>query len=107
MFEKDISLETYKFLCLVYKEYIIRCDTLPKQVAAEFPDVPEIVYEYIKKEDCHECLVELRDNGLIRLYIDDGFLLNNSAIVVMENRFKKGFSEVADFVSKFIPKFIP
>lgn len=103
MFEKDISLNAYKLLCLIYKEYLIRCDTLPKEAAGEFLDIPETVYEYIKESDCYEYLVELKDNGLIKMSVDGSFELKNSAIVVMENRFKKGFFDVAEFLSKFIP----
>lgn len=99
MFEKNITKDSYKMLCLIYEEFLHRRDTMSKQEAALFDCLPDIVFEHINKQDCYSCLNELKDNDLIKLYVDDSFLLNNSAIVYMENRFKKGISEVINFIS--------
>lgn len=102
MFEKTITKDSYKMLCLIYEEFLQRRETMSKQEAIFFNCLPDFIYEHINKLDCHDCLVELKDNDLIKLYIDGGFLLNNSAIVYMENRFKKGISEIANFISSLI-----
>lgn len=102
MFEKTITKESYKMLCLIYEEFLQRRETMSKQKATLFNFLPDFVYEHINKQDCHDCLVELKDNDLIELYVDGGFRLKNSAIVYMENRFKKGISEIANFISSLI-----
>ena len=103
MFEKNITKESYKMLCLLYEEYLTRRDTMSRQTSAEFDYVPDFVKVHINEIDCHDCLIELRDNDLIKLYVDGGFLLTNTAIVHMENRFKKGISEILSFLDIIKP----
>lgn len=102
MFELQISKDSYKFLCMLYEEYLTRRDSLSKDSAKRFYTIPDFICEHFDKSDCHSCLVELKANGFIKLYIDDGFLITDDAIVYMENRFKKGISDVADFISKIL-----
>lgn len=76
---------------------------MSKQEALSFDFIPDSVYPYIDEQDCHSCLLELKENDLIKLYVDGGFILKNSAIVYMENRFKKGLSEIVDFLTSLMP----
>ena len=99
MFEKTITNESYKMLCLLYEEYLSRRDTMPKQTAIQFDCIPDFIKIHINEFDRHSCLVELKQNNLIKLYVDGGFLLTNTAIVYMENRFKKGVSEILSFLN--------
>jgi len=103
VFEKIITKESYKMLCLLYEEYLVRRDTMSRQSSLEFNHVPDFVKVHIKETDCHDCLIELKDNNLIKLYVDGGFLLTDAAIVYMENRFKKGASEVLSFLNIIKP----
>ena len=103
MSELHISKDTYKFLCLIYKEYLNKRKTLSKSESIYFSYVPESVYHKIRKNDCYSCLVELKNNNLVKTYIDGGFCLTDFGITTMENRFKNKVSEITDFISKFIP----
>ena len=80
--------------------------SVPLCTAKDFADQARWTAEYSKEwdsEDGSESLAELKRAGLIKLYLYDGFSLNDDAIIYMENRFKNGLSEVMDFISKFIP----
>lgn len=37
------------------------------------------------------------------MYLSGGFLLNDSAIVYMESRFKNGVKDVLSFLAQFVP----
>lgn len=102
MFEKEITKQSYKFLCLLYKEYLQRCNTMSCISASVFNYVPVSIHEHISKEDCRQCLIELNDNDLVKLYVDGGFRLSSTAIVHMENRFKKDISSVVSFIASII-----
>lgn len=105
MFEKPISKDSYNVLCIIYKIYLDRRNQgLSKSEAIMFDDPDNLINEYsikINSDDFRYALKELKENGYLKLYIDDSFELNNDAVVFMENRFKKGISEVLDVVSKF------
>lgn len=103
MFEKTLTKDSYKLLCLLYEEYLQRHDTMSRQIAKTFNTIPDFIYEHIKKQDCYDCLYELKKNDLIKMYVDGEFILTNTAIVYMENRFKKGISELLSFLNIFKP----
>lgn len=111
VFEKQFTKDTDRFLCLLYKEYLKRkSDGKTKSEAKSFgsasamkanfglndpvDDVADMCRE-LSRNDFMTCAYA--DNTVYKCWLDD------NAIVYMENRFKKGLSEVADFVSKFIP----
>lgn len=53
--------------------------------------------------DIKSTVAELKRAGLGDMYYSGGFRANDQFIIYMENRFKNGFNEVTDFISKFIP----
>ena len=102
MFELPITKESKEFLCLIYEEYLIRHRTMSKDLAATFPEYPDIVLEYINESDCHCCVEELKNIGYFKTDVLGGFFLTDKAITFMENRFKKGISEVMEFIASIL-----
>lgn len=103
----DITKDSYRVLCSLYREYLKRrkngiskmeavCFAAPSDFKDElFPDIPI--------DDLYDAITELGQTGFLTVYIDGSFQLEKSAIILMENRFTKGLTEVTDFIAKFIP----
>lgn len=100
----QLTNDTDKILCLIYDEFLNRrklgmskmdakCFSHPKVLQTEF-------LQGIHEDDIVDALTELSNNGLIKLYYDCGFLLGDSAIVYMENRFSNKMDSFLDTVSK-------
>lgn len=105
MFEKDITKDSYKVLCIIYKAYLQRVKSgEATRIASVFVDdktfgsvyAPDISYD-----DLYAAIVELKNNGYVKKYIDGGFCLLSSGIVLLENRFKNNLSDVIDFLGLF------
>lgn len=100
----QLTNDTDKILCLIYDEFLNRrklgmskrdakCFSHPEVLQAEF-------LQGIHEDDIVDALTELANNGLIKLYYDCGFLLNDSAIVYMENRFSNKMDSFLETISK-------
>lgn len=103
----ELTKNTDKLFCLVYKEYLNRqkCG-FPKDFSISFKDPETLHSDFLQEfltDDIHSSIRELARNNMIRKYVDDSFKLSDEGIVYMENRFKNGLKEVTDFISKFIP----
>lgn len=103
----ELTKDAEKLICCIYKEYLEKHKSgIPKSKAKRFGIN---FYQDIKSlskwssEDISDTLQELHQNGYIKQDISGGFFLLDSAVVYMENRFKKGLEEITDFISKFIP----
>lgn len=100
----ELTKDADKMICEIYAAYMKRrADGIPKRVAKDFADQAGWPSEYSSgwsSEDGSESLAELKRAGLIKLYLYDGFSLNDEAIIYMENRFKNGVSEVLDWLGK-------
>lgn len=102
----DVKLtkDADKMLCEIYAAYMKRrAGGTPKRAAKDFADQKQWPSEYSAEwnsEDGSESLAELKRVGMIKLYLYDGFCLNDEAIIYMENRFKNGASEVLDWLGK-------
>mgnify|MGYP004695670755 CR=1 FL=1 len=109
MIEKhELTKDTYKDLCLIYKAYLEkRKSGISKEQSMYFEDNDDSLEITGSYDDFYSSLCELKSNQLIKLYVDGGFQLTPSAISLMENRFKKGISEVIDFILDIVPDFIP
>lgn len=103
----NITKDSEKVICYIYKMYIEdRKDGKSKAEARRFnknfytndKDLSKWYYS-----DISDCLLELANNGYIKIYIGGDFDILDSTIVYMENRFKNGLSDVLDLISKFIP----
>lgn len=103
----ELTKDADKLCCSAYKSYLSqRKDGVSKANAKHFPfdfykEIP--VLSSWSDDDIDETLNELKRAGFIKKYIDGGFLLQDSFIIYMENRFKNGLIEVTDFIAKFIP----
>lgn len=111
MFEKPISNDANKLLCLLYKGYLEkRKSGETKDKAKSFGGYLNIQQNFVPKwtpDDTDDTCRELDREGYIECRYYDGHVfssaLNDSAVVYMENRFKSGLSEVMDTISKFVP----
>lgn len=103
----QLTKDTDKMLCFFYEEYLTRRKSgIEKSQAKEFDSPDQLITQFMQgtlPNDIFESLYELRKHNLIKLYVDGGFTLRSEAIVYMENRFKNGLIEIADFIAKFIP----
>lgn len=100
----ELTKDADKMICEIYAAYMKRrADGLPKRAAKDFADQSRWPTEYSNgwnSEDGSETLTELKRAGLIKLYLYDGFSLNDEAIIYMEHRFKNGASEVLEWLGK-------
>lgn len=98
-------------ICVLYREYLSRRkDDISKNEAKMFAGAAVIQSEFMPNlslEDVEETCWELaRAEYLDTLDADNTVetaWLTDTAIIYMENRFKNGLKEVAEFISKFIP----
>ena len=103
----QLTKDADKLCCSVYKSYLSqRKEGVSKANAKHFlcdfyNGIP--VLSSWSDDDIDETLDELKRAGFIKKYVDGGFLLQDSFIIYMENRFKNGLAEVTDFIIKFIP----
>lgn len=102
-----ITKEAEKVIYCLYKIYLERRNNgIVKSKAIEFEDDFYEDEKHLSKLDddtVYQCLLELKEHNYIKMDVTGGITLLNSTIVYMENRFKKGFGEVVDFLTKFIP----
>lgn len=102
----DITKDAEKVLCCIYKIYLERRkDGIPKSEAVDFESDFYKNDKHLSKmndNDIYECILELKQNGCLKVYINGSFVILNPTIVYMENRFKNGLSEVFDILSKFL-----
>ncbi len=103
----DITRESEKILCCLYKIYLERRKNgISKATAREFENSVLQEDKHLSKidhETISECLSELKDNGYLWINIWDDFKIEDKSIIYMENRFKNGLDEVVDALSKLIP----
>lgn len=108
--EVRLTKDADKQICLIYKEYLFRIkDGATKRQAKDFSDQtkwPESFLDEFSKADFSETMMELKNAGLIKRYIYGGFMLEDNAVIYMENRFPNGASQVLDWIAK-IKNLIP
>jgi hypothetical protein len=103
IFMSELTKDADKVICYIYKEYLERRKSgMSKSEAKRFK---MDFYQNIKvlskwsDDDVSDTLRELHSKEFIKREISGSFSLLDSAITYMENRFKKGLSEVMDFIS--------
>lgn len=103
----QLTKDADKLACSMYKAYLEkRKDGTDKSTARCFE-----VHEMQSFKSCsnwsHDdicsTVAELKHAGLGTMYYDGGFRANEQFIIYMENRFKNGLKEVAEFIGNFIP----
>lgn len=99
-----LTRDADKMLCEMYAVYLERrAEGTPKKAAKEFLDPsnwPEKYADRWKSEDGKETLRELKQKGYIRIMILGGFIVEDSVITYMENRFPNGLSNVLEWLGK-------
>ena len=100
----QLTNDTDRMLCLIYNEFLNRRKIgMSKRETICFPHPSVLQMEFLQgihEDDIVDALTELANNGLIKLYYDCGFLLNDSAIIYMENRFSNKMDSFLETISK-------
>lgn len=103
----ELTNDADKMICCIYKTFLQRRkNDAPKSEARRFADdyfSSDCKLSSWNTKDLSDTLIEIARVGLVKIYIGGNFDLTDSGIIYMENRFKNGFKEVTDFISKFIP----
>lgn len=101
---EQLTKDADKIICCIYKEYLERRKSgISKSKAKEFSDSFYKNVQTLSKwsdEDISDTLQELHDKAYIKRNIFEEFVLLDSAVIYMENRFKNGLDGVMDFISK-------
>lgn len=103
----QLTKDADKMICCVYREYLQR-RKLGLSVAescifkAEYFQNDPVLSAW-NPDDCMTTAEELDRAGLFKVWISGDFEITSDAIFYMENRFKNGILELADFISKFKP----
>ncbi len=106
--EYDLSHDAEYLLCVLYKNYIDRRKNGEDKSKAKMMNSSEHIFNTLlsewKFEDVDETCRELDRAGLLNCQYGDNIVyfsvLNDNAIIYMENRYKRGISEVIDTISK-------
>lgn len=105
----ELTKESKKVLFKLYKEYLERIQSGTPRVKAKSFDpgiINQTIFQEYSPSDFNDYLCELGSRYYLDNFYGDGIVehtsLTNSAIFEMENRFKNGILDVADFISKFV-----
>lgn len=103
----ELTKDADKMICCIYKTFLQRRKSnIPKSSARRFSDdyfgSDKVLSSWLEA-DISDTLLELGRAGIVKIYIGGNFDLTDHGIIYMESRFKNGFNEVTDFISKFIP----
>lgn len=102
----ELTKDADKMLCIIYKQYLSKIQNGNSKTASN--EFEEDFYKDDKllsnwhPDDVTTTLLELGRKSYLKIYIGGSFNLTDRAIIYMENRFKKGLTELIDFISKFI-----
>lgn len=103
----ELTKDADTMICCIYKSFLqLRKSGIPKPSARRFEKnffEEDTKLSSWSHEDIKETLLEIGRSGLVKIYIGGNFDLTDAGIIYMENRFKKGLTEVVDFLSKLIP----
>jgi hypothetical protein len=100
----ELTKDADKLSCCIYKQFLEkRKSGISKFESKKFE---ETFYKNDKHignwhdSDVTETLIELSKAKYIKLFISGSFIIEDSMIIYMENRFKNGLLEVLDILSK-------
>lgn len=103
----ELTKDADKLACSMYKSYLEkRKSGMDKSKARDFEFEEIQSYKLCASwtvNDIKATVAEISRSKLGDMYYSGRLCANDQFIVYMENRFKNGFLEVADFISKFIP----
>ncbi len=102
----ELTRDADKMICIIYKMYLEKIKSgMSKTQAKSFEEnfyTSDKTLSSWHTDDIDTTIRELRKKEFLNVYITGDFVLSDNAIVYMENRFKNGFIELTDFISKFI-----
>ncbi len=105
--EVEITKDAEKMLVTLYKVFLNRRkDGQAKRDARRFSDdffLTEKPFTSMNSADVADSIMELGQNGLLRIYIGGDCDLSDAAIFYLENRFKNGLADTLSFLAQFIP----
>lgn len=104
--ELILTKDAQKLVAVAYKEYLEkRKSGIDKINAKNFTckDIHEKYFSDFSIRDYKATVAEMTRAFHCPMYMDGGFMLNDSAIVYMENRFKNGLTDTLSFLAQFIP----
>ena len=101
----SLTKDADKLICLIYKEFLSRrSHGTSKSQAKDFGNPTEWPKSFLSEfsaDDMGDTLAELKQSGIIKLYINNGFQLEDFGIIYMEQRFPNGVAQVLDWIGKF------
>ena len=105
MMSISLTKDADKLVCLIYKEFLTRRKRGDaKSRAKDFGDPtkwPESFLSEFSADDIEDALAELNQVGIVKLYINNGFQLENGGLIYMEQRFPNGLAQVLDWLGRF------
>lgn len=104
--ELVLTKDAQKLVAVAYKEYLEKRKSGVDKTNSKHFSCSEIHEKYFNDfslRDYKETVAEMCRAFNCSMYMDGGFMLNDFAIVYMENRFKNGIKDVLSFLSQFIP----
>lgn len=102
----ELTRDAEKLVAVAYKEYLKRIDDGVPRVQAkcfEPQEIQPIYFEKYSMENYKDIVASMTRAFDCTMYLSGGFLLNDSAIVYMESRFKNGVKDVLSFLAQFVP----
>lgn len=102
----ELTKDADKLICCIYKEYLEKRKSGNSKVDSK--NFSSDFYKNIKvisswnSADISDTLRELKTAGFIKLYLHGSFVLNDNAIIYMENRFKAGITEVTKYIADLV-----
>jgi hypothetical protein len=99
----ELTKDTDKALCMMYKMFLdSRKSGESRRKSKDFSSQErwDIVFAEQSREDAADILRELKRIGFVHIYLDLKFVLEDSAIIYMENRFPRGVADVLDWLGK-------
>lgn len=104
--ELNLTKDAQKLIAAAYKEYLEKRKSGIDKTNAKYFSAKELHKKYFNDfalQDYKETVAEMCRAFNCSMYMDGGFMLNDFAIVYMENRFKKGLTDAVSFLAQFIP----
>lgn len=107
---EDLTKEQQHFIITLYKNYLDRTSTMPKDKARAFPDaayIKENIFPSYSLDEIISICRDLHRAGYVTCkYYDNRVFhvtITDKTIIYMENRFSNGIKEIAKFLTNFIP----
>lgn len=104
--ELNLTKDAQKLVAAAYKEYLEKRKSGVDKTNAKYFTYKELYKKYFSdftQRDYTETVAEMCRAFDCSMYRDGSFMLNDFAIVYMENRFKKGLTDAVSFLAQFIP----